>query len=269
MRDIASETGDASAAVVQLVTALVRTGDMEGAERVIDETLSRNPDAIGARLMRAELTLMRNDVDGTRAILNEIVDTDPDSPAGYASLATLHIGLDERPAAEDILRRGIATATQTDGLRLTLAGLLEQRGEIDGAIEQYQAVYESQPASPLAANNYAALLGQYRADDPEAIERAQRIAQRLRSSTVPEFQDTYGWLQYLSGNYEAALRSLRPASEARPENAWIRFHTGMTFAALDQVEEARLHLEAALAIDPAFPKAEEARATLADLPTAP
>jgi tetratricopeptide (TPR) repeat protein len=146
-----------------------------------------------------------------------------------------------------------------------LAGLLERVGDWDGAIEQYAALYRAAPDSVVLANNYASLLAEHRADDPESMALAARIAERLRDSTQPEFLDTYGWIRFLSGDINAALRALTPAAEGLPDNALVQYHAGRAFAAAGQESEARELLEAALSIDPDFKRAESARQALAAL----
>jgi tetratricopeptide (TPR) repeat protein len=51
-------------------------------------------------------------------------------------------------------------------------------------------------------------------------------------------QDTYGWTLYLNGEFEAALRSLKPAAEALPDNPLVIYHLGMTYASLDETDLA-------------------------------
>ena len=79
------------------------------------------------------------------------------------------------------------------------AGLLEQKGDIDGAIAAYEALYAKDSGSPVLANNLASLLASYR-DDPASLERAFAIARRLRGTDVPYFQDTYGWILHRRGD---------------------------------------------------------------------
>ena len=120
----------------------------------------------------------------------------------------------------------------------------------------------------VAANNFASFVADHRADDSASLERAFNAAKRLRASKVPQYQDTYGWLQYLRGDYNGALRSLIPVAEALPDNPWVRYHIGMTYAKLGKGAEARPHLEAALDLagDGPFPQADEIRAALMNLP---
>ena len=65
----------------------------------------------------------------------------------------------------------------------------------------------------IAANNLPALLADHHGADPAALDRAYRIAGRLRNATQPHFRDTYGWTRYLKGEYEEALEHLTAAAE--------------------------------------------------------
>jgi len=63
----------------------------------------------------------------------------------------------------------------------------------------------------VVANNLASLLTAHRTDDA-SLDRAYRIARRLRGIDVPAFQDTYGWIAHRRGDYAEALDYLRPAA---------------------------------------------------------
>ncbi|MEM8751589.1 MAG: tetratricopeptide repeat protein, partial [Pseudomonadota bacterium] len=143
----------------------------------------------------------------------------------------------------------------------------ERRQDYDAAIAEYETLIESNPNSLVVVNNLASLLSDHYADEPDRVAFAASIAEPLRSSNLPNFQDTYGWLKYLNGEYEDALRSLIPAVDGLPNNAWVQYHAGMTYAALKQTREARQHLEKALELGGAgFPQRGAIEETLADLP---
>lgn len=256
-------------AMAQLIAAYIRAGELDKAEAFLDDTLAREPKNLRALLLRAEIHLQRRDPESAAARLREIIDIAPDAPTGHLGLARLRVAQGQPAEAERIVREAIGHVKPDDALRLMLAGLLENRGAFDEAIAQYATLYEAQPDAAVVANNYASLLAEHHADDPARLEEARRIAQRLRISDVPQFQDTYGWIRFLSGEPEEALRSLIPAAEALPRNAYVRFHLGATYAALGRTAEARENLEAALAADAEFAMADAARAALAQLPPAP
>ncbi len=266
LQEMAADPETKQAAIGQLVGAYLRNGEIGKAEAFVDKALEEEPGDLRALLLRAQIHLARGDSAGAEGRLTTMVATAPDNAAGYVALARLHLSENRDEDAERILRDGVARVANPDGARLLLAQVLERRGAFDEAISEYSRLYETQSDSTLVANNLAALLAEHRAGDPGELARAARVAQRLRGSDVPEFQDTYGWILFLQGDADGALRSLVPAVQARPDNPWIRFHAGMAFARLGRVVEARPHLEAALSLDPAFPKAEETRTAIAGLP---
>ena len=143
---------------------------------------------------------------------------------------------------------------------------MEQDGDIDGAIDIYEKLYGQNSNNAVIANNLASMLSTYR-DDPESLRRAATISRRLRGTTVPAFQDTYGWIAYRRGDLEEAISYLEPAAEALVSNPLVQYHLGMTYAALERTEEAKEKLTRALEIagDSPLPQFQTARDTLATL----
>ena len=99
------------------------------------------------------------------------------------------------------------------------AGLLEAQGDIDGAIALYEAIYARDNTSQVIANNLASLIASNR-PDAASLERAFAIARRLRGSSVPQFQDTYGWILHRRGDAEQALGILTPPPPRSPTTRW-------------------------------------------------
>lgn len=249
----------------QLALSHIRAGDTESARRVIEQRLASNPDDLTALLLRAELQLRDNDVEAAEASLRTMIERRPDRAAGYIALARLRGGLGDLDAVEATLQQGTIEAEDPAEAHFMLAQFYEQQGDIDAAIAQYDALYVINPDSVVVANNLASLLSDHRRDNPEALGRAARIAQRLRDAKLPAFKDTYGWITYLNGDPEAALPYLEEAAIGLPNNPVVRYHLGRVQAELGQAAEGRTNLEAALAIDPNFALAASARRTLETL----
>ncbi len=93
-------------------------------------------------------------------------------------------------------------------LRLTSAGLQILKGDPAAAITQYESILKDQPNSTIAINNLVSLLLDNRSDK-ESLDRAYSLAESLKSSTVPQFQDTYGWAQFKKGDAKNAVPFLR------------------------------------------------------------
>jgi len=269
LQKLAEDPQNNQVALAGLVAAYVRSGEIDRAETFIDGVLADNPANLRALLLRAELHLLRGQTAEAAARLRAVIAAAPNNPVGYVTLARFETRQGQPEAAEKTVRAGLAAVADNPVLRLMLAERLEQRRAYDEAIDVYRGLYESNPDSAVFANNFASLLAEHKADDPESLAFAARVAQRLRASEVPQFQDTYGWTLFLNGDAAGALRSLIPAAEKLPTNPLVRYHLGRAHAALGRTEDARAEFNAALTVDPGFPKADEARAALSALPPAP
>ena len=128
---------------------------------------------------------------------------------------------------------------------MALGGALERIGDYEGAIAEYEGVLAQEPGSMVAANNLASLLADHRTDK-SSLERASSLALSLQQSQVPQFKDTLGWVNYRRGDYKAATQLLEQAAVALPDLAMIRYHLGMSYAAMGQsakaVEEYKIAL---------------------------
>ena len=268
LESLADEQVGGVGTVSRLVAAWLAAGEAERAELYLEDQLAENPDQPYLRMLRAEIHLLKNELPAARAEVERVVAERPDIAAGHQAKARLLAATGDAEGALAAIRTGVREVPGSGPLRLLLAGLLEQAGEWDAAIAEYAVLYRAAPDSTMFANNYASLLAEHRADDPESVALAARIAERLRQSTQPEFLDTYGWVRFLVGDTDAALRALVPAADGLPNNALVQYHAGRAFAAAGRSVEARQRLEAALALDPNFAKADSARETLAALPAA-
>ena len=133
--------------------------------------------------------------------------------------------------------------------RLSLAGLQIQRGNNDAAISQYESIVQEQPNSLVAINNLASLLLDNRSDKA-SLDRAFELSEKLKSSNVPQFQDTWGWAQYKRGDVKGAIATLEPAAASMPNLAAVHYHLGMSYAAAGQTEKAAERFKTAFSLEP-------------------
>ena len=265
LEELMTDPEGSASVLPQLVASYVSRGETERAIALLDDLIAQNPANMQAQVLRAELHLLAGDAPAAEAVLRQSVEAAPQSNIGYLSLGRLKAQQGDIAAAEEAVLTGLAVIPEDQALGLFLAQLYEVQGRFVEAIEVYGRLYAMNDDSVLIANNYASLLAEFQEDDPEAIALAQRIARRLRGSTVPHFQDTYAWVAFLNGNVAEAAAVLAEAAAALPDNALVRYHRGRVEAAVGNAIVAREELEAALSIDPGFPKAESARAALATL----
>lgn len=261
-------------ALADLVRARLTAGEPAEARRAIEAALADDPASLPARFLLAGLDAIEGRTTEAEALLAALVAEAPALPEPYLALFRLRAGEGRLAEADAALEAGIAataegsaTGSATEAgsangdLLFLRAGLRESRGDLAGAIADYEALYARASDSPVLANNLASLLTA-RGSDPATLERAHAIARRLRGTEVPEFQDTYGWILFLRGNAGEARDYLAKAAGALPGNAQVQFHLGEAERALGNRTAAAAAYAAALAAAEAgspLPQAATAR----------
>ena len=260
---------DEGAAFVQLVESYIRAGDTEKAAALVDGALEKNPRNATALLMQGALHQMKGETQAAAESFGKAIEAAPEAPGPRLALMRLSSAQGDLAGARATIEAGIEAipAPANQSLRMALAGLQELQGDIAGAIETYRGLYDERPDSLVVANNLVSLLTDHRADDAASLDFAARVARRLSGTSVPQFQDTYGWALFLKGEHGPALDALRQAVRGLPENPWVQFHIGQTYAALGESAKAREHLERARELGGAdFPRLAEIEATLREVP---
>jgi len=257
MRDGASSLSTGLPALVQ---THLRADNPDAARAAIDDVLAQEPDDLRANLTLGQFEAQRGNLEQAETAFRRMMGLYPEQAAPYLGLAAV-LRQDVRPdEAAAVVKTGVETARNPGRLMFDRASYLEVQGDIDGALELYDTLYEANNTSEVIANNFASLLSEHRSD-PESQEKAFAIAKRLRTSEIPAFQDTYGWLLYKRGEYERAI--------VFGEHPLIQYHLGMTLAALERVADAKTHLTRAIELGTSngdqYPQLAEARKKLSEL----
>ncbi|HQY43014.1 MAG TPA: tetratricopeptide repeat protein [Paracoccaceae bacterium] len=211
----------------------------------------QNPDNLDLKYIHAAVQATAGDQVAAEAGYRGVLEKDPARAAVWMALfRSVYSDPARRAEAAEIVDQAIQAVPESGELRWAKAGLLEASGDIDGAIAVYEALYTENSANPIVANNLSSLLSNYRSD-PDSLKRAEVIARRLRGSNIPPYQDTYGWIAYLNGDFTSAVAELKKAAEGLPQDPMVRYHFGMALAATGQTEEAIKQFESALALIPA------------------
>lgn len=227
------------AAVVRLRLA---NGDVKGAIDYVNRQRAKDPENPALRFIEATVLAIDGQAETAGGIFRGLLTEFPQNDNVWIALYNLHRSRGEIDAADAVLKEGLTALPDSINLNWVLAGELENKGDIPGAIAIYETLYERDSNSQVIANNLASLISSYR-DDNESLERAYTIARRLRGTTVPPFQDTYGWIAYRLGNPEEALEYLEPAAEAIPDDPLVQYHLAMIYIALNRDSDALARLE--------------------------
>ncbi len=249
-----SKTGPSGVAVdIAIIRTNVARGDLPAALKHSEDLLARLPDDPSAQLVHATVLGAMGQVDQEIPLLRAMITRNPKLEAVWTELYRASLRSGGAKAGAAVLTEALAALPDDANLQWAQAAMLERSGNIDGAIAIYEALYAHNSDSPVVANNLASLLASNRSDDA-SLQRAFTIARRLRGSPIPAFQDTYGWISYRLGNYDAALSNLKPAALGLPKDASVQYHLAMTYAALHDTANALRQFQAASAlIDPTNP----------------
>jgi cellulose synthase operon protein C len=257
-----------SGLMTALVTAYLHAGKVQEAEDFVQSSLTANPKNVDAVLLMGNIRSAQRRSSDAEAEYRKAIELQPKQAIGYFSLARLFASEKRSDEAEAILKKGREMAPLDLGSSMLLASIYEVRGSVDEAMKIYQEQLLQTPDVLVIVNNLASLLADHRSNDPESMNRAQALARRLESVEVPQFKDTVGWVAYLRGDFRTALIHLQTAKEKLPEVAAVRYHLGVTLAALKKKDEAKIELEKANSLmgpnDPLAPKISEAIKKLAE-----
>jgi tetratricopeptide (TPR) repeat protein len=213
---------------------------------------------VDALILLGSIEFANGEVD--RAIGNfwAAIKSQPKQDAAYRALADVYRRQENVDEAIKIIRQGIQENTNSIVLRTALANTFEQKGDYESAIQQYEFILKKQPGDLIASNNLVNLLLDHRTDDTSR-QRAQSMAEILRKSQVPQFKDTLGWAKYRQGDYPAAVSLGEDAAAVLTDQASVRYHLGMEYAAVNQLDKASQQLKKALELAPEGPLAQEIR----------
>lgn len=266
IQDNLLDPDDELAGTITIVLTYLRSNDFEAAKGVLDAARAENPDEPTLQLMEGAMLAASGEFEAAEALYREVAAAVPEAQAPARMLFQLLARQGRMEEATEVLANAVAANPESRDLLIMQASLFEREGDIDGAIAIYEQLYAANSNDTQIANNLASLLASFRSD-PEDLERAFAVGQRLRGLPLPHYQDTYGWLQYLQSNYDEALVALEPAAAGLPDQPLVLYHLGMTYAALERPEDAITALERALELGAGsdLPQMEVARTTITQM----
>ncbi|MBU3950497.1 MAG: tetratricopeptide repeat protein [Proteobacteria bacterium] len=141
-----------------------------------------------------------------------------------------------------------------------IAQIYDAAHGLELAQKYYRKVLLINPRHPIAANNLAFLLSEQKEGLEEAFKLA-KMAREIRPDD-PNVLDTMGWIYYQKGNYFSALSEIEDSLGKEPDSPLANFHYGMALYRTKSYEKAREFFKKALALDPHFRGARDAREML-------
>jgi predicted Zn-dependent protease len=240
----ASSPGDVQP-MFALVNTLVRAQKVDQATAFLQSVLAKDPGNAEAHVLMGTTQLVRNAPAEALKSFKLAIERQPKKIVGYRALAEHHLRQKQPDEALKVIKTGLQMQPDSTALRILLAGVLELKGDFEGAIAEYEGILQQEPGSIVVANNLASLLTDRRTDRA-SHERAYNLALTLRKSQVPHFKDTLGWIHYQRGEHKAAQSLLEEAATELPGMPLIRYHLAMNYIALSEPAKADENFKKAL-----------------------
>ncbi len=250
-------------AINEYIFALAASKQVEKAKKVLDDYVAKEPKNPLLWEMAGRFNLASRKLDEAEAAFLKSIELAPDYAQPYYELGVMYASQRKLPEAEKKFRVVVEKNDKNVGAHTLLGVVLNSQNRIDDANKHYRRALDLAPKNTLAANNLAANLSDHGGNIDEALKFAQ-IA-REAAPEDPNVGDTLGWIYYKKGVVDTAYPLIEEASRKLPKNAAVRYHHGMALAKKGKNKEAAAELKAALALDPKFTGAEEAKKTLASL----
>ncbi|MCC7418025.1 MAG: tetratricopeptide repeat protein [Acidobacteria bacterium] len=147
---IASSPGATSETLALYGRALLRGGETEAAERVLQQAIARAPVDPGAYLLSAAAAERLNHLEEARAALiayGGLVADDPDMAARAARIGALSLRLNDPQAAVSWFAQAAGADPRDLPLRVALADAQIRAGRLDAARATVAAIREADPAN--------------------------------------------------------------------------------------------------------------------------
>ncbi len=249
--------------LVALVRLNISQGKIDEAKTMLEDIVGAAPDNYGARLLQGQVLVLDGDEKGGLEVYEKVITDNPKNQSAYTVLYTHHMRKKDIAAAQSVLDRALKEMPDNNAMYMAQAALYEGQEKYEDAIRVYEDMLTRVPNSEVVINNLASLISTVYSDE-ENLRKAYAYAKRFRSSPVPHFKDTLGWIHYKLGEYELATPLLEDAVKQLPNFALLRYHLGMSYKAEDNKKRAIEELTKAqeLAKKQPFPEMKELDATL-------
>lgn len=237
---------------IQPILAIVRTylskKNFKEALAFLEATIVKSPNNYDLKILLAQASLSSGNVNKAVASYESAIALNSKRSLAYQQLAGLYISRNDLPMAKNVVQKGLSLIPNSFDLEMVLAEIYQYDKNYTEALSIYERLMKSNPESLVALNNYVSMVTDFESDKSK-LQNAYKFAQQLKSSNVPQFLDTLGWISYRVGKYEEALPLLDKAIKSAPDYAIFHYHLGKVLVAKQDNAKAKQHLEKALELN--------------------
>jgi tetratricopeptide (TPR) repeat protein len=230
-----------------LVGALVKKGDIGGADQIMEGVLKNNPDGGEARLGYARLLIESDQREHGREQLEKLLKDEPGNVDAHFNLGLLAIDDHKLDEAEAHFQIVLKTPDRTGDAEYFLGRIAELRHQPKQALAHYEKVTNGQQGLDAAVRRAAMLakLGQ--------IDDARAILEALREQFPPladRFLMAEGEILLDAAAYNEALELYGDALKDDPNDADVLYSRSLVYERMNRVGDAESDLRKILEKSP-------------------
>jgi tetratricopeptide (TPR) repeat protein len=248
------------AALNLLIANLTSLKQTQKAVAEVEAAIKVQPDSSSLHVLLGEIYLDAGDVKHAEVAYRKALELDSEEANAQLGLAILMRDRGELEPALELLRSATERSPTGNHYFLT-AGVLEQLGRGNEAIDALRLAVKADPGHTAALNNLAWLLAEQGTHLDEALEVAERA---MRLAGTASAYDTLGWVRYKRGEYLQAERMFKQAIQRQAHPGYF-YRLGLALEQSGKTPGALEAFEKALQINSQFAQAEEARTAVARL----
>jgi tetratricopeptide (TPR) repeat protein len=230
-----------------LVGALVKKGDVAGADQVMDSVLKNNAEASEVRLGYARLLIESNQMDHGREQLERVLREEPGNTEAHFTLALMDIDQHKYEEAETHLQIVAKKPDRVGDAEYFLGRVAEERHQYKQALGHYEKVSNGQQGLDAAVRR-AAMLGKL-----NRVDDARNILESLREQ-FPALSDRFmmaeGEILLEAGAYDQALELYGAALQDEPDNDDILYARSLVYERMSRVADSEADLRKILGKTP-------------------
>jgi len=252
-----------SRGMIGLVETMASQNHMADAIKLLQESVSRQPERRDFQLALANLYVRNQRYDDAVQVLRSLLKTDPKSADLLLRLAETQRRKGDVNAAIETFRLASQAAPADTRPLLQLGLLMDGTGRRDQAKPIYEQILKIQPDHPIALNNLAFIKAEEGQDLDEALTMAQRARQGMPNS--PDVMDTLGWIYLKKNLSDDAIRTFKELVANSPNSASYHYHYGMALLQKGDKPSAKRELETAIRFNPSKDDGVKIRQLLASM----
>ena len=240
---------------------LCRAGRGAEAWRRLEKVRNRAPNSAALHVLSGDLARCLGRMAEAETFYRKALEADAKTPSAYRGLLPCAAGL--KDAQETILTKFMKHMSHAPEPIVAWADHAWKRNDRSTARKILEEHASAHPDSGILANNLAWLY----LESDQYVDKALALAQHAydRLPNRAEVLDTLGYAYFKKGLFTRALWYLSEARTKDAANPWAAYHLGLLYAAQNDADQARLHLQAALRLGLPPEAAAQANAILSQL----